>query len=381
MQKRYLSLDIFRGATVVLMILVNNPGSFSNIFWPLDHAEWNGCTLTDLVFPFFLFAVGNSASFVLPKLKEADFLTYFKKVFKRSIYIFLIGLFLNWAPFYKWDNDSLIFKIWDNIRILGVLQRIAICYLAATLFIYLFNTKNLIFFSVFLLLFYWFLCSYFGGENPYGQHGYFGTYIDTLILGENHMYKGEGFPFEPEGLVSSMAAIVQIIIGYLIGLLIIKKGKSYEMLSELFIVGTLLVLIGLTWNLAFPINKKMWTSSYTILTSGIAILISCCFIYFIEFKKNNRYFIVFFEVFGKNPLFIFFLSGLIPRILGLIRITSHDKTGKLNYITPLRWIYENIFENVSNDLRIGSLLYALFFISIFWAIGYFLYKRKIFIKV
>ena len=262
-----------------------------------------------------------------------------------------------------------------------MLQRIAICYLAATLFIYLFNTKNLIFFSVFLLLFYWFLCSYFGGENPYGQHGYFGTYIDTLILGENHMYKGEGFPFEPEGLVSSMAAIVQIIIGYLIGLLIIKKGKSYEMLSELFIVGTLLVLIGLTWNLAFPINKKMWTSSYTILTSGIAILISCCFIYFIEFKKNNRYFIVFFEVFGKNPLFIFFLSGLIPRILGLIRITSHDKTGKLNYITPLRWIYENIFENMSNDLRIGSLLYALFFISIFWAIGYFLYKRKIFIKV
>ena len=142
MQKRYLSLDVFRGFTVALMILVNNPGSFSNIFWPLDHATWNGCTLADLVFPFFLFAVGNAAAFTLPKFKEKNPSQYFEKIGKRSVYIFLIGLFLNWFPFFKWDNDHLIFKDWHDVRILGVLQRIAICYLLAASLIFIFSSSK-----------------------------------------------------------------------------------------------------------------------------------------------------------------------------------------------------------------------------------------------
>jgi predicted acyltransferase len=381
MQKRYLSLDVFRGFTVALMILVNNPGSFSNIFWPLDHASWNGCTLADLVFPFFLFAVGNSAAFVLPTLKVASSNAYFKKIIKRSIYIFLIGLFLNWFPFFKWDGDHLIFKDWHDVRILGVLQRIAICYLLAAALIFIFDVKNLIFIGAFLLFAYWFFCFKLGGIHPYNLDGFFGTKIDSIILGENHMYKGEGIAFEPEGLISSIAAIVQILIGYLIGLLIIQKGKSFEMLSDIFVIGVFLVIIGLFWNLAFPINKKIWTSSYTIFTSGVAILFLGCLIYAIELKQHKFYLSNFFEIFGKNPLFIFVLSGLIPRLLALIKIPFTDATGKATVISPLKYLYEFLFKNISADFRIGSLIYSILFLGFFWLVGYYLDRKKIYVKL
>lgn len=381
MQKRYLSLDVFRGFTVALMILVNNPGSFSNIFWPLDHAAWNGCTLADLVFPFFLFAVGNAAAFTLPKFKEKKPSQYFEKIFKRAVYIFLIGLFLNWFPFFKWDNDHLIFKDWHDVRILGVLQRIAICYVLAASLIFIFDVKKLIFVSAFLLLAYWFLCFKLGGINPYNLEGFFGTKIDSIILGENHMYKGEGVAFEPEGIISSIAAIVQILIGYLIGILIINKDKSYRLLSHIFLTGVFLVAIGLFWNLAFPINKKIWTSSYTIFTSGVAILFLGCLIYAIELKQHKFYLSNFFEVFGKNPLFIFVLSGLIPRLLGLIKIPFTDSTGKAMFASPLKYLYEFLFKNVSADLRIGSFIYSIFFLGFFWLVGYYLDRKKIYVKL
>jgi predicted acyltransferase len=381
MQKRYLSLDVFRGFTVALMILVNNPGSFSNIFWPLDHATWNGCTLADLVFPFFLFAVGNAAAFTLPKFKEKIPSQYFEKIGKRSVYIFLIGLFLNWFPFFKWDNDHLIFKDWHDVRILGVLQRIAICYVLAASLIFIFDVKKLIFVSAFLLLAYWFLCFKLGGIHPYNLDGFFGTKIDSSILGQNHMYKGEGVAFEPEGIISSIAAIVQILIGYLIGILIINKDKSYRLLSHIILIGVFLVMIGLFWNLAFPINKKIWTSSYTIFTSGVAILFLGCLIYALELKQHKFYLTNFFEVFGKNPLFIFVLSGLIPRLLGLIKIPFTDSTGKAMFVSPLKYLYEFLFKNVSTDLRMGSFIYSIFFLGFFWLVGYYLDRKKIYVKL
>ena len=152
MNNRFFSLDVFRGATVALMILVNNPGSWDYIFTPLDHAEWQGCTPTDLVFPFFLFAVGNAMAFVMPKLQEKGDLNFYKKVIKRTLLIFIIGLLLNWCPFFIWQNDVLVFKQWaftnkdaagnnfeDGVRVLGVLQRIAICYFFASIIAYYFK--------------------------------------------------------------------------------------------------------------------------------------------------------------------------------------------------------------------------------------------------
>jgi len=384
MNNRYYSLDVFRGATVALMILVNNPGSWSHIYAPLEHAPWHGCTPTDLVFPFFLFAVGNAMSFVMPKFEQAGTSYFLKKVFKRAVLIFLIGLFLNWSPFVKWQDNELVFKQWENVRILGVLQRIAICYLFASISVYFLKAKGAFVLSCTILLFYWAICLAFGTVGiPFSLEGFFGTAIDINLLGVKHIYKGEGVPFDPEGLASTLPAIVQVIFGYLVGDYIQKKGKTFEMLSNLFVVGIVLLSAAYCWDLLFPINKKIWTSSYVLHTTGLAILtISIC-IYFIEFQGKRGLASKFFDVFGKNPLFIFVLSGLLPRLVGLLRIPNgvDVTTGKQLYISAFGWLYEYVCKPVSTDLRNGSLLYAIILILFYWFIVYLMDKKRIYVKV
>ncbi len=382
--QRYYSLDVFRGATVALMILVNNPGSWGHIFPPLDHAEWHGCTPTDLVFPFFLFAVGNAMAFVMPRFQTQGTPFFLKKVVKRTLLIFLIGLVLNWSPFVKWSDGHLVFKQWQTIRIMGVLQRIALCYFFASLIVYFCKTRAAYIVSIVLLLFYWIVCVALGHpSDPFSLSGYFGTKADISLLGTNHIYKGEGVPFDPEGLASTFAAIVQVILGYFVGRYIQLKGKTYEMLSHLFIAGTTLVLVAFWWDMIFPINKKIWTSSYTLYTTGLATITIAIFIYLIEFKQATGSWSKFFDVFGKNPLFIFVLSGFLPRLLGLVRwVDSVNPQGVKKYITPFSWLYEHLCKNiVPSDLRFGSLLYALLMIVFYWSIVYMLDKKKVYIKV
>jgi predicted acyltransferase len=381
--QRYQSLDVFRGATVALMILVNNPGSWAHIFSPLEHASWHGLTPTDLVFPFFLFAVGNAMSFVMPKLAQSGDLHFWKKLLKRTLLIFAIGLFLNWSPFVKWSEGELVFKQWENIRILGVLQRIALCYFFASIIIYYGKSKLALFIGGVILLLYWMLTTILGAPgHPYSLSGYFGNAIDQSILGITHIYKGEGVPFDPEGLTSTLPAIVQVIFGYLVGEYIQNKGKNFEMLSQLLLTGVLLVFVGYIWDFSFPINKKIWTSSYVLYTSGLAMITLSMFIYLIEFKNASGKWSYFFEVFGKNPLFIFVLSGFLPRVLALLRWEDHiNEQGEKVYTSSLPWFYEHICKNIHSDLRIGSLLYALCFIAVMGALAYLLDKRKIYIKV
>ena len=391
MKQRYYALDIFRGATVAFMIMVNNPGSGEYIYAPLDHAKWHGCTPTDLVFPFFLFAVGNAMSFVMPRMEQRGTSYFLKKIIKRTLLIFFIGLFLNWSPFLMWQNDRLVFKPWEwttndgvlhGIRILGVLQRIALAYFFASLIVYFFKTKGAFVFSVVILLTYWFLCFVLGYKNdPYSLSGYFGTHIDKAVLGEAHMYHGEGVAFDPEGIASTLTSIVQVIFGYIAGQYIQQKGKNYEMLSNLFIAGVVLVFTGFAWDLVFPINKKIWTSSYVLYTTGLAIFTLSTLIFLIEFKNFRGKWSRFFDAFGKNPLFIFVLSGFLPRVLSLIRINSISETGKPVYISPFGWFYQHVCKNVSADLRNGSLLYALCIIFFYWFIAYMLDKKKVYIKV
>ncbi len=384
MNQRFYSLDVFRGATVALMILVNNPGSWSNIFPPLEHASWHGLTPTDLVFPFFLFAVGNAMAFVMPKLAIAGGKAFWKKVILRSLLIFFIGVFLNWFPFIKYDADgSFILKPFENLRIFGVLQRIAICYFFASIIIYYCKTRAAFVVGCILLISYWFLCLAFNPADPYSLSGWFGTNIDKAILGENHMYHGEGVAFDPEGLLNSLAAIVQVIFGYLAGSYIIQKGKTTEMLTGLFVAGCVLVFTGFCWDMVFPINKKIWSSSYTVYTTGLAILVLSVMIYLIEFRGNKGIWSRFFDVFGKNALFIFAMSALIPKSLWLIRINNGFTTeGKPKFLNPLSWFYEHICKNVlPSDPRIGSLLYALCFIVMMWLFAWILDKKKIYIKV
>jgi len=217
MKPRYYSLDVFRGATVALMIMVNNPGTWAYAFAPLKHAPWHGCTPTDLVFPFFLFAVGNAMSFVMPKLQEAGAAVFWKKVLKRTFLIFIIGLFLNWWPFVQWSGDSLILKTWVSpsdpergIRLFGVLQRIALAYCFASILAYYFKHRTLIWISAGILISYWIVCMYLGGADPYSLEGWFGTAYDIQIIGKAHMYRGEGVPFDPEGIMSTFPTIVQV---------------------------------------------------------------------------------------------------------------------------------------------------------------------------
>ena len=382
-QQRYYSLDVFRGATVALMILVNNPGSWGHIFSPLAHASWHGCTPTDLVFPFFLFAVGNAMSFVMPKLQQGNDSAFWGKVIQRTIMIFGIGLFLNWSPFVKFSEDVLVWKPWENVRILGVLQRIALCYFFASVIIYYGKSRMALFIGMMILVIYWVLSFSLGVPgHMYSLSGYFGNAIDQQILGLTHIYKGEGVPFDPEGLTSTLPAIVQVIFGYLVGEYIQLKGKNFDMLAQLLLTGVVLVLVGYIWDFSFPINKKIWTSSYVFYTTGLAMITLGMFIYLLEFKEAKGRWSQFFDVFGKNPLFIFVLSGFLPRVLALLRWVDHvDEKGEKVYTSALPWFYEHVCKNIAADLRIGSLLYALCMIAFMGFLAYILDKKKIYIKV
>ncbi len=386
MNQRNYALDVFRGATVCLMILVNNPGSWEHIYAPLEHAPWHGLTPTDLVFPFFLFAVGNALSFGMPKLEASGDAFFWRKILKRTILIFLVGLFLNWWPFVKWGDGELIFRQWidsknpeSGVRIFGVLQRIALCYFFAAILIYYLKLQKAFFAGLILLLFYWVLCVLGNPLDPYSITGWFGTNIDKNILGIAHMYKGEGFAFDPEGLISTLPAIVQVIFGFAVGNYIQKKNNTsqqnnfYEIISGLFVAGFVLIVTGLCWGMLFPINKKIWTSSYTIYTTGIAIFIIATMIYLIEIKKIKNSLTKFFDVFGKNALFVFALSAFLPKGLALIKLEDD--------ITPWDWLYSKLLIQTPGAPENGSLLYALFVILFMWSVCYWMDKKKIYIKL
>lgn len=379
MNQRFYSLDVFRGATVCLMILVNNPGTWAHIYDPLEHAPWHGLTPTDLVFPFFLFAVGNALSFVMPRLEAAGDAVFWRKVLKRSLLIFGIGLFLTWWPFVKWVDGELVVKPWayidkngvpQGVRILGVLARIAICYFFAAIIIYYLKARTAFLVGLIMLLLYWVLCYALG---DYTMAGWFGNAVDQKVLGMAHIYKGEAIPFDPEGIMSTIPAIVQVIIGYMTGDYIQKKGKTYEMLTGLFVAAVALLITGFCWDTVFPINKKIWTSSYVIYTSGLALMTIATMIYLIEFRNVKGWFARFFDVFGKNALFVFALSAFLPKTLGLIRLGDG--------VNPWNWLYKKVFIHIPGPKENGSLAFALAVIILMWAICYWMDKKKIYIKV
>ncbi|MCW3462088.1 acyltransferase family protein [Chitinophaga nivalis] len=370
--QRFLSLDVFRGLTVAAMILVNNPGSWDYVYPPLAHAKWHGCTPTDLVFPFFLFAVGNAMSFALKKYEAAGNAAVLKKILTRTLLIFGIGLLLNWFPFVKWtETGSLTIKPLSQLRIMGVFPRIALCYGAAALLIHYLKDKGAFVAAGVLLFVYWFLLVVFGQGDPYSLEGYAGLPLDKLILGEQHMYRGEGVPFDPEGLLSTLPAICNVIFGYLAGRFIQEQGKTYEMLARLMIIGSILIFAALCWDMVFPINKKIWTSSYVLYTVGIALLLLSVVMYLIEFRGQTKW-TPFFTVFGKNPLFIYVLAAVVVKLYALIRPAADQNL--------YSWIYENIFRPIGGNMN-GSFLFALFHVCLFAAVGWWMDKKKIYVRV
>jgi predicted acyltransferase len=371
LQNRNISLDVFRGMTVCFMIIVNTPGTNMS-FSPLQHAVWNGFTPTDLVFPSFLFAVGNAQSFVMHKWGNMKQSKVVWKILKRTALIFLLGFLMYWFPFFGLDkNHDIISAPISNTRIMGVLQRIALCYGIAALMAYFLKVRTSVIICVILLFVYWILLYWFGdASNPLSLQGNAGFKLDKWLMGENHMYYGEGVAFEPEGWLSTLPAIGNVIGGFLVGRWIQQKGNSYEGLTKLLLAGFALLLCGYFWDLLFPINKKLWTSSFVVYTVGMDCIIIAVITYIIQFQKMVRW-TGFFQVFGKNTLFIYLLSELMVTVLYMIPVGPKSSL--------FRWIYANIFSYAGAYL--GSLLFAIAYMMVCWTVGYWLDKRKIYIKV
>ncbi|MHB1922781.1 MAG: acyltransferase family protein [Chitinophagaceae bacterium] len=371
---RFLSLDVFRGMAIAMMILVNNPGSESYIYAPLDHARWFGCTPTDLVFPFFLFAVGNSMSFAMKKYEELGEGAFLRKVFQRTILIILISYIVHFFPFISYSAQAGWGTRFDftHMRIMGVLQRIALAYCAASLIIHYFKPGRAAFMAVFLLLVYWIILIGFGQPgHPLSLSGNAVLKLDRFLFSDQHLYHGEGVPFDPEGLLSTIPAISSVLFGYLAGAFVQQKGKNVESTAMLLLAGNLLIGAAYCWNLVFPISKKLWTSSFVLYSTGIALVILAILIYLVEIKVWTRW-TKLFTPFGKNPLSIYILSDLV--VLTYFSIPMHP--GKNFY----GWFYLTVFKPLAGPWN-GSLLFALFHVLIFWMVAWYLDKKKIYFRV
>jgi predicted acyltransferase len=372
---RFLSLDVFRGLTVAGMILVNTPGSWQYVYSPLRHAPWDGCTPTDLVFPFFLFAVGNALSFSMAKYEAQGNASVIRKIMTRTALIFGIGLLLNWFPFVRWnEEETLVARQLGSLRIFGVLPRIALAYMGAALLIHFLKPAKAFAAGVFILLAYWVILLAFGDLTLEGNAV---LKVDRWLIGEDHMYKGyfsellkTNIAFDPEGLLSTLPAIASVIFGYLVGKYIREKGNTYEMIAHLLVAGMLAVFAGLCWGLVFPINKPIWSSAYVCYTTGLAMMVLSVILFFVEMKKQHAITKPF-VLFGKNPLLIFVLSGVLVKIYNLIRIDG------VNAYTGL---YKNVFQSLGGDY-FGSFLFAIAHVLFFLFIAWLLDRKKIYLRV
>jgi predicted acyltransferase len=363
---RLVSLDIFRGLTVVFMIIVNTPGSWQYVYAPLRHAKWHGCTPTDLVFPFFLFIVGVSVWYSLKKygheLNESSFL----RIARRTASIFALGLFLNIFPYFVRDYSTL--------RIMGVLQRIALAYGVGALICMTVKRDYLWIVTAVLLLMYWGVLAFFGGPEPYSLEGNFVLKVDHLVLGKNHLYTGFGIPFEPEGLLSTIPAVCTVIIGYYVGELVGKKSASGKTVLKTLVIGAALVGLGLLWNKFFPINKALWTSSYVLYTAGIAMVVLAIIYWLVDVLKFQKWGVPF-MVFGTNALFSYFLAGIWTKLMLFIKISSDGKE-----ISLYTWLYEKICVPVAGNMN-GSLMFAVIQVLLIWVIALILYRKKVMIRL
>lgn len=373
-KERFLALDVFRGMTICFMIIVNTPGSGASPYAPLEHATWFGFTPTDLVFPSFLFAVGNAMSFSQSKYKLISNAAFLKKIIKRTVLIFLIGYLMYWFPFFNLDAHGHITGApMSHTRIMGVLQRIALCYFFGSLIVQYLSKNKVIIVSIILLVGYWLILLAFGDANqPYSMIGNAGNYFDKFLMGNDHLYHGEGIPFDPEGWLSTIPAIVNVVIGFLAGKFIQEKGKTFECLAKLLLAGALLIFIALCWNLVFPIGKKLWTSPFVLLTSGIDLIWISALVYIIEMSNRKAVkWTEFFMIFGRNPLFIYVLSEIFVVILFMIPVGRESL---------FRFVNTHFFQLIAPG-PFGSFLFAITFMLFCWSIGWWLNKKRIYVKV
>lgn len=383
---RLLALDILRGITIAGMILVNNPGSWGHIYAPLEHAEWNGLTPTDLVFPFFMFIMGISTYFSLRKYDFRLSGSCVWKIVRRTIVIFLIGMAIAWFGLFlrgilgtKTFSEAVF--CFDHIRILGVMPRLALCYGIGSIIALTIRPKALPW-AVALMLAVYSILLIFGEGFNYSDTNII-SIIDHKVLGPDHMYTstidGVRLKFDPEGLLSTLPSIAHMLIGFICGGLIMKTKDNEKRINSLFIVGTIMTFAGFLLDYGMPINKKIWSPTFVLTTCGLASSFLGLLIWIIDIKGKRRW-CRFFEAFGINPLFMYCLGAVLSIVIGTVKVPySGNESGM---ISIKGWIYDGVLLPLcGSDATLASLIFAILFVLFNWCIGYILYKKKIYIKI
>jgi predicted acyltransferase len=368
---RLLSLDVFRGITVMAMVLVNNPGDWGHIYAPLEHAHWNGCTPTDLVFPFFLFIMGVSIVYAMQS-KKADSINHSAlliKSLKRAAVIFALGLFM--STFWDWDLST--------IRIPGVLQRIALVYLICSIIYIKTGYPSQVILLALILAGYYALMTLVpvpdvGVPNLQPETN-LGAWLDRTLMGTAHLWK-ESKTWDPEGLLSTLPAIGTGLLGILTGTWLKRKDRADSTKIYLMLgAGILIAALGLLWNNWFPINKALWTSSYVLFTGGLAIL-SLALCYWLVDVQRYRWFTKPFVVYGVNAITVYVASGLIARSMNRIHIDYRGNNVSLSSAA----MYDAFFDNTFSTYN-ASLAWAIAFVLAWMVVLWVMYNRRIFIKI
>lgn len=385
MQNRNLALDVLRGLTIATMVIVNNPGSYQYRYAPLCHSPWSGCTICDLVFPFFLFCAGVSMAFSLAKYTSfsADAV---KKILRRGALIFLVGLFLNTFPFVPLaphDPQASFGQNWiwwlQHIRIFGVLQRIALCFIVGgILILWLQKPRRIVCALAILTVGHWLILRFCGSFPGWDTlEGNISGPIDIATIGENHVYRGYGIPFDPEGLLGVLSGTGTAFLGYLAGRILRSAENADAATDSLFALSGLCLAIGCIWDIWLPINKPLWTGSYVFYAGGWALFVLAFLNYCIAVRGWEKMFIPF-KIFGMNSMAIFVASGLFVRIFARI---VHWSEGAGSVVTPLNWYYHNCMVTLFGDCEFASLMYAVSIMLLMFLLALFLYRRKIFIRL
>jgi predicted acyltransferase len=365
---RLVSLDVFRGISIAGMVLVNNPGTWSHIYWPLEHAAWHGWTPTDLIFPFFLFIVGVAVPLAFARRIEQGTARrkLYLQIIKRTVIIFLLGEFLAGFPYFHLST----------IRIPGVLQRIAVCYLFASIIFLATKARMQVVITIALTVIYWLAMTRLHAPGyavgDLSKEGSVASYIDRWVFGP-HIWK-QGIVYDPEGLLSTIPAIATTLLGVLTGQWLRTERDKQEKLNGMFVAGAVCIVVGWCWNAFFPINKSLWTSSYVFFTGGLALeLLALCY-WLIDLKGYRRWAKPF-VVFGVNAIALFVGTGLMAKLMGLIKLPWGEKQ-----ISLQGWIFNKFFLSWASPIN-ASLAYAIVFLLLWLGLMWILYARKLFIRI
>lgn len=361
---RLLALDVLRGITIAGMILVNNPGSWSDTYAPLKHASWDGLTPTDLVFPFFMFIMGISTYISLRKFQFAFSPSAALKILRRTVVIFAIGLFINLFSMLC-RTGTVDFS---HLRILGVMQRLALCYGATAIIALVVKHRYIPWLIAAILVGYFLLLV--AGNGFEDSNTSILAIADRAVLGEAHLYRAN---IDPEGLLSTLPSIAHVLIGFCVGGLLMGATLNSQLL-RLFLVGTILTFAGFLLSYGCPINKKIWSPTFVLATCGLASSFLALLVWIIDVKGYKGW-SRFFESFGVNPLFIYVMAGILSILLNSITIPYGGESISLHGL-----VYNHLLQPLLGSYP-GSLAYALLFVTLNWGIGYILYKKNIYIKI